>query len=286
MLIRFLYTSDLYVDRDHLSRVVKVARAVQPDLVVMGGSVLPEDSALTPDKMGFEQPTFVRDQFKVFAQRIRQLPGSPQVFVLHGNRDWGSSVTAMQELVALKEVSVLTLAAPLKEKGVSFVGYPFTPPTDGFVKDHERLDRKGDKPPFLGGGRWDPRFSRVATHGAPVIFSKHPSMEEDLAKFAAPAGPWIFVTHAPPFGTALDLRHTGQHGGSHAVRATIERTQPLLSLHGHIIESPKAGGDIHDRIGKTTCVNFGQTVGVLQYGIIEVDTGAGSIKSITPGQER
>ncbi len=286
MLIRFLYTSDLHVDRDHLSRVVKVARVARPDLVVLGGSTLPDDSALTPDKMGFEQPAFVRDQFKVFAQRIRQTPGNPCVFVLHGNRDWGSSVTAMQELVAQKEVSVLTLAAPVKEKGLSFLGYPNTPPTDGFVKDHERLDRKGDKPPFLGGGRWDPRFSRVATHGAPIIYSKHPSIEEDLSKLVAPGGPWVFVSHAPPHGTALDRKHAGQHAGSYAIRTAIERTQPLLSLHGHIIESPKAGGAIQDRIGQTTCVNLGQTVGVLQYGIIEIDAAAGSIKSISPGQER
>lgn len=286
MLIRFLYTSDLYVDRDHLGRLVKVARATSPDLVVLGGSVLPDDSALAPDKMGFEQPAFVRDQFKIFAQRIRQIPGNPQVLVLHGNRDWGSSVTAMQELAAQKEVSVLTLTAPLKEKGLSFLGYPCTPPTDGFVKDHERLDRKGDKPPFLGGGRWDPRFSRVATHGAPIIYSKHPSMEEELSKLVAPAGPWVFVTHAPPHGTALDRKHAGQHAGSHAIRNAIARTQPLLSLHGHIIESPKAGGAIQDRIGQTTCVNLGQTVGALQYGVIEIDVAGGAIKSITAGQER
>jgi len=284
--MKLLFTSDLYVDRDHLGRLVKVAGATGPDLIVLGGSVLPDDSALAPDKMGFEQPSFVRDQFKAFVQRIRQTPGHPPVFVMHGNHDWGSSVSAMQELAAAKEVSVLSLASPQREKGLTFVGFPLTPPTDAFVKDHERLDRKGDKPPFLGGGRWDPRFTRVATHGAPIIYTKSPSLEEELEKLTPPPAPWIFVAYAPPYDTALDQKHSGRHAGSHAVRAAIERTQPLLSLHGQIIESAKASGRIQDRVGQTTCVNFGQTFGVLQYGIIEIDVAGRSIQSITPGQER
>lgn len=284
--MKLLFTSDLYVDRDHLGRLSKVIAARNPELIILGGSILPDDSALTPDKMGFEQPDFVRNQFKAFVQRVGQSPGNPNVLLLHGNRDWGSSVAAMQELVSQNELKVLTLETPTREKGISFVGFPFTPPTDGFVKDHERLDRKGDRPPFLGGGRWDPRFTRVATHGAPLIFGKNPSMEEELAKLTPPSGPWVFVSAAPPHGTALDLTHAGRHAGSHAIRATIERTQPLLSLHGHVIEAPKAGGKYQDQLGRTTCLNFGQTVGTLQYGMIEIDVSRESIKSITPGQER
>ena len=44
--------------------------------------------------------------------------------------------------------------------------------------------------------------------------------------------------------------------GSVAVRAAIEGTQPLLSLHGHIHES---GGVV--KIGRTTSVNPGSEYG-------------------------
>ena len=40
--------------------------------------------------------------------------------------------------------------------------------------------------------------------------------------------------------------------GSTAVRELIERYQPLLSLHGHVHESPGA-----TRIGRTLCINPG-----------------------------
>jgi len=40
--------------------------------------------------------------------------------------------------------------------------------------------------------------------------------------------------------------------GSTAVRQAIEEYQPLVSLHGHIHESPAA-----NRIGRTLCINPG-----------------------------
>jgi Icc-related predicted phosphoesterase len=42
------------------------------------------------------------------------------------------------------------------------------------------------------------------------------------------------------------------HVGSTAIRAAIERVQPLVSIHGHIHESRGV-----DHIGRTTCLNPG-----------------------------
>lgn len=62
----------------------------------------------------------------------------------------------------------------------------------------------------------------------------------------------IFCPHAPPRGTACDRLRDGQHVGSTAVRAFIEREQPDLVLCGHIHESRGV-----DRIGKSRIVNPG-----------------------------
>ena len=62
----------------------------------------------------------------------------------------------------------------------------------------------------------------------------------------------IFVPHAPPMGSTLDLLGGGRHAGSTAVRAFIERRQPDLVLCGHIHE---ARG--REQIGRTTVVNCG-----------------------------
>ena len=49
----------------------------------------------------------------------------------------------------------------------------------------------------------------------------------------------------------------GEHIGSAAIRRWIERHQPLLTLHGHIHESPHQSGSFYDLIGMTVVVNPG-----------------------------
>ena len=65
--------------------------------------------------------------------------------------------------------------------------------------------------------------------------------------------------HSPPFGTRLDLIQGRKHSGSQSITAFIERNQPLLTLHGHIHESPELSGAYSDRIGETVCINPGQS---------------------------
>jgi uncharacterized protein len=93
----------------------------------------------------------------------------------------------------------------------------------------------------------------------------------------------VFNLHVPPIRTAIDtapvidenLSPVIQGGsilmgpaGSEAVRAVIEKYQPLLALHGHIHESR---GTV--KIGKTVCINPGSAYGegVLHGVLFELD---------------
>jgi Icc-related predicted phosphoesterase len=58
----------------------------------------------------------------------------------------------------------------------------------------------------------------------------------------------------------LDLIQGGKSAGSHSIKAFIEEHQPLLTLHGHIHESPDLSGAYFDRIGETLSINPGQSV--------------------------
>jgi Icc-related predicted phosphoesterase len=90
----------------------------------------------------------------------------------------------------------------------------------------------------------------------------------------------IFNIHVPPYNSNLDeapeldkdLRPINAGNalkatGSTALRAAIEKTQPLLGLHGHIHE-----GRGSSRIGKTLCLNPGSMYeqGVLQGAIVKL----------------
>src|SRR2546425_1558227 len=81
----------------------------------------------------------------------------------------------------------------------------------------------------------------------------------------------VFNIHVPPYSTGLDIAPlltddlkpivvgsdiaTGPVG-SKAVRAAIERYQPLVSLHGHVHESRAV-----IKLGRTTCINPGSEYG-------------------------
>jgi Icc-related predicted phosphoesterase len=95
----------------------------------------------------------------------------------------------------------------------------------------------------------------------------------------------IFNVHVPPIDSGLDTcPRLDQNlkpmivggeismgpGGSSAVRASIEKYQPLVGLHGHIHESK---GFVN--IGRTLCVNPGSeySEGILRGVIVDLEDG-------------
>jgi Icc-related predicted phosphoesterase len=113
---------------------------------------------------------------------------------------------------------------------------------------HGESRRIGDLGIFGCGG------SNVTPFRTPTEFS-----EEDLAavldrgyKQVWDAPHMLMVCHTPPADTATDRIASGQHVGSPAVRAFIEKHQPEVCITGHIHESAGV-----DRIGRTTVVNAG-----------------------------
>ncbi len=104
---------------------------------------------------------------------------------------------------------------------------------------------------------------------------------EAIATQVPDLGRAIFNFHAPPYGTGLDeapaLDETlrPMHGGavmkpvgSVAVRDSIVKHQPLLSVHGHIHESRGI-----KKMGRTLAINPGSVYGdgVLQGALIDLD---------------
>lgn len=74
----------------------------------------------------------------------------------------------------------------------------------------------------------------------------------------------VFVPHPPPFGTKVDIIHSGIHVGSSAVRDFIEDHRPHVVICGHIHE---ARG--RDKIENTIIVNCGPA-GRGHYVVVEI----------------
>jgi len=111
-------------------------------------------------------------------------------------------------------------------------------------------------------------------------------MIHSLAIQVKDPGRSIFNFHVPPYGTEIDrapavdeeFRYVRQRfggmkmisAGSTAVRASIEKNQPLLGLHGHIHESKGFA-----YIGRTICLNPGSeySSGVLRGVLLNLEDG-------------
>jgi len=121
----------------------------------------------------------------------------------------------------------------------------------------------------------------------------HRELDEDeigrrldaLGRELDPDKPLVLVAHVPPYGTQIDVAPRLREDlsvviaggepvmvpvGSTAVRAFIERRQPMLSLHGHIHESRGIA-----RLGRTIAINPGSSyaTGALCGAIVTVKGG-------------
>jgi Icc-related predicted phosphoesterase len=87
----------------------------------------------------------------------------------------------------------------------------------------------------------------------------------------------IFCPHAPPHETACDRLPSGEHVGSAALRALVEREQPDLVLCGHIHESRG-----RDQLGPSEIVNPGP-LALGHFALVEVDHGVSVTLDSAPG---
>ena len=88
-----------------------------------------------------------------------------------------------------------------------------------------------------------------------------PTLEEELNHLEEPEDmrKAIYVTHMPPANYGLDQCFDNTCVGSQSIYKFIENNRPLLTLHGHIHESPVKSGAWFKKFGKTLCVQPGQT---------------------------
>jgi Icc-related predicted phosphoesterase len=94
----------------------------------------------------------------------------------------------------------------------------------------------------------------------------------------------VCLFHSPPYRTdldraALDGRTVDHapldlHVGSIAIHRFIEDRQPLLTLHGHIHESPRLTGSWRQRIGRThafTAAHDGPELALVRFDLDDLD---------------
>jgi len=83
----------------------------------------------------------------------------------------------------------------------------------------------------------------------------------------------IFLMHCPPLGCGLDITSQGISCGSQSISKFILEKQPLLTIHGHIHESPFYTKRWCCKMDKSWAIQAGQIENDLYYSIIDVQDG-------------
>ena len=261
--MKVLYTSDLHGEIHLYQELLALSFSSSPEVIILGGDLLP---SLPPNKqyddMIPNQKAFI-DQFLFsFFKRILEVTPVQQIFLISGN--WDLVYPHIFKKPSEKIVDLNQRCYQLKNR-CELIGYPFVPPTPFRPKDYEKMDD-------LEAG-WPPQKnpSYIRSFGQPdqlipidpyLYLRERETIQEDLNRLPRPLDQKraIYIMHSPPLGTHLDLIQGGESAGSRSIRTFIEKNHPLLTLHGHIHESPRLSGTYFDQIGGTLSVNPGQFI--------------------------
>jgi Icc-related predicted phosphoesterase len=256
---RLIYTADLHGDLELYRAAGEAARRLEADAVIFGGDLCPGMPSASAVSLPRAQPEFLLREVGPLVESWKKNRPTLRVFAVPGNDDCATILPALDHLESAGLIENLHQKSA-RLGPYSLLGLAFVPPTPFSFKDFERRDGPGERPLERQGAR-----SVLATEqGFQVIqdfvayLLSLPSIEEEIARLpAGEPGRTIAVMHCPPYNTRCDVLYNGEHIGSRAIRRWIERTQPLLTLHGHIHESPRMSGSYCDRIGASVVVNPG-----------------------------
>jgi Icc-related predicted phosphoesterase len=261
--MKVVYTSDLHGEIHLYHELLSLAISSSSEIMIIGGDLL---SSFSPTRryedMVPNQKVFIGQFLAPFFKRILETTSIQQIFLISGNWDLGYFFLFKdlpERIIDLNQRSYRL------RNGYELIGYPFVPPTPFRPKDYEKMDdREAPWPP-----QKNPSYIRSSDQTDqlipidPYLFLRgRETIEENLGWLPKPLDPkrTIYIMHSPPFGTRLDLIQGGKSAGSRSIKTFIEKNQPLLTLHGHIHESPNLSGAYMDRIGETLSVNPGQFI--------------------------
>ena len=242
MAFKILYTADLHGNKEYYKKLIGKAKDAEIKAVIIGGDLCPRKAGTLEEAIKHQKEFLIN----FFIPELSKL--KKDVFFIMGNDDFRINETILKnsENENLKYINKKRFN--LFNKNI--VGYSFVNPTPFRLKDWEKFeDGKKEIP------------QQLHDYEIRTVEKEKGTIKGDLSDLINLSNPkkTIYVIHAPPFNTKLDITTSRMHVGSKAVREFIEKEQPYLALHGHIHESPQMSGSFIDKIGKTACINVGSS---------------------------
>ena len=264
--MKILYTSDLHGNIKKYAQLYTAAKSNDVAMVINGGDMLPAGKSL------FRQDKFIKTQLDNHFKKFEDL--KIHYLCFPGNDDLIIFDPLLNSICQKYEYIHNIAQEKILISNYEFIGmnwvcdYPFR------LKDRCRMDDKH----FIFGHQYGAGVLSTPDGWKNikdwVSFAQGlPTIEDELKKLPKPQKPEkaIYVIHMPPASVGLDVCHHGAKVGSKALYSFLKSHQPLLSLHGHIHESPSETGIWKTEIGKTICIQPGQ-LDSFTYVIIDTET--------------
>ena len=256
--MKILYVTDLHGDKNKYGKSLDIAVEKNIGVIVNGGDMLP--------KLGerhLEQPLFINEFLRDYFSELERY-GITYLAML-GNDDL-LSVEGLFDTVCGEYENVHNIAG----KKVRIGGYEFI--GMNHILDHPFgcKDRVVTETHYIPQRQLSPVAGISNEYGYDRIYNwleysrtELPYMCDILNDLPEPENPQqtVYVMHMPPAGLRLgQLLYQDLDIGSVDIYEFLKERQPLLSLHGHIHESPDTQkGRWINQIRSTACIQTGQT---------------------------
>jgi Icc-related predicted phosphoesterase len=255
------FVSDLHGKTDRYQKLFKQTEESRPDVVFLGGDLLPHHSLRRHKDFGHIHDflhDFLIPEFIALKERMQE--AYPKVFIIMGNDD---ARIKEQEIIDAEKSGVWKYLHMQRDEAgsFSFLGYAYIPPTPFQLKDWERYDVSR----FVDPGCVHPTEGyRTIAPDEDIEYATISSHLEILSE-GLKLDKSVFLFHSPPYKSLLDraaldgimVDHTplDVHVGSIAIQRFIEAKQPHITLHGHIHESTRLTGAWMQQTGRTYSFN-------------------------------
>jgi Icc-related predicted phosphoesterase len=258
--MKVLYASDLHGEIDHYRQLFELTEESTAEIIALGGDLLPSMRQNTYEEMVPAQKSFIERFLLTFFRKCLKITGVRHILLIPGNWDVTYPKIFNEPVEGVIDLDRKKLQLP---NGYEWIGYPFVPPTPFRPKNYEKMDDlKAPWPPQKSPSYiWSPDAIQLTPIDPYLFLRERGTIQEDLKELPRPENERkaIYMMHSPPYRNGLDRIQGGEPAGSRSIRAFIENHQPLLTLHGHIHESPEISGQYSQRIGDTLSINPGQS---------------------------
>lgn len=254
--MRFLYVTDIHGDKEKYLKLLQIAIEGNYKYIIDGGDMLPKGFGRLE-----KQTNYINDFLTGYLKKLQD--AEITYLCMLGNDDILPMDTFFDSLC--KEYDNVHNIANNKVvlNGYEFIGM-------NYVLDHPFgcKDRVVNEDNCVLQEQLASAFiSTVDGHEQIEDWCNYrekslPKMGDILNKLPIPTDykKTIYVMHQPPKNVGLGILNSGLDVGSNDIYKFLKQQEPLLSLHGHIHESPDTeNGKWITNINNTTCIQPGQT---------------------------